>query len=106
MMNKKELEKQLKESFNGCPLFEGREKGDLSELTGREVTIKEYFPLSDYHAVVFEEEPEKVYLSGGGLKKLLTQYETEDLSGLRIKLLPMIKTNSKRDYRPIEVIGW
>lgn len=105
-MDKRELEKLLKDEFNGCPLFEGRTKGDLNELKDKVVTIKEYFPLSDYHAVVFEEEPEKVYLSGGGLKKLLSKYENEDLSGLKIKLLPMIKTNSKRDYRPIEVVGW
>ena len=105
-MDRKELEKMLKEDFNGCPLFEGRSKGDLNDLTGNVVTINEYFPLSDYHAVVFEEEPDKVYLSGGALKKLLAEYENEDLRGLRVKILPMVKTNSKRDFRPIEVLGW
>lgn len=100
------LLKKLKEDFNGCPLFEGREKEDNSTLEGKEVTIDDYFPMSDYHAVTFVEFPDKVFLSGGGLKKLLSNYGAEnDLRGLKIKVLPMIKTASRRDYRPIEVIG-
>lgn len=104
-LTREELIKKLKDAFNGCPLFDGREKGDLKDLENEVVTISEYFPMSDYHAVVFEEHSDKVYLSGGGLKKLLTEYATEDLSGIKIKMLPMIKTSTKRDYRPIEVIG-
>lgn len=104
-LTREELIKKLKEDFNGCPLFEGREKGDLNELDGETVTIADYFPMSEYHAVVFEEHNDKVYLSGGGLKKLLTEYGKEDVRGIKIKMLPLIKTNAKRDYRPIEVIG-
>ena len=104
-LTREELIKKLKEDFNGCPLFEGREKGDLKDLEGETVTVADYFPMSDYHAVVFEEHDKKVYLSGGGLKKMLTEYGDEDVRGVKIKVLPMIKTSAKRDYRPIEVIG-
>jgi hypothetical protein len=104
-LTREELIKKMKEDFNGCPLFEDREKGDLNDLDGEILTIADYFPMSEYHAVVFEEHDDKVYLSGGGLKKLLTEYGKEDVRGIKIKMLPLIKTKAKRDYRPIEVIG-
>lgn len=104
MKTREELLKKLKEEFNGCPLFEGREKGDLKDLENKIVTIADYFPMSDYHAVVFEEDNAKCYLSGGGLKKMLTTYGDEDLRGIKIKILPMVKTTAKRDFRPIEII--
>jgi hypothetical protein len=103
-MNKKNIVEQMMKEFNGCPLFEGREKGSLDELTGLEVTIADFYNLADYHAVIFEESPEKVYLSGGGLKKLLTKYG-EDAIGVKIVIEEMIKTAKKNDYRPIRVVG-
>lgn len=102
---KEDVLKKMKERFNGCPLFEGRTKEKMDVLTGKEVTIQEFFPMADYHAVVFAEYPDKVFLSGGALKQLLNEFG-EDAVGLKIAVLEMIKTADKHDFRPINVIGY
>lgn len=95
--------KKMKEMFNGCPLFEGREKGSLDELTDKKVKISEYFRLADYHAVVFEEYPDRVYLSCSSLDKLITEFP-EECKEVYIKLLTPIKTADKHDYRPLNIL--
>lgn len=106
-MKNKDLLKALKEEFNGCPLFEGRTKESMDALTDKVVTIDTYFAMSDYHAVVFKEFPSNVFLSGGGLKTLLNKYgANEALVGLQIKVLPMIKTADRHDFRPIEIVDF
>lgn len=96
---------QMKEDYNGCPLFEDREKGDLDELTGEEITIDDLFPLNDYHCIVFRQHPEKFYLTGGALKDLCNNYPPQFVKGRTIVLQPMVKTRTKRDFRPIKVIS-
>lgn len=95
--------KKMKEMFNGCPLFEGREKGNLDELTEKEISIMEYYRLSNYHAVVFNEYPERVYLSCSSLDKLITTFP-EDCKAVKIKFSTPIKTADKHDYRPLTII--
>lgn len=97
--------KQMKEEFNGCPLFEDREKGSLDELTDLEITIDDLFPLNDYHCVVFSEIPDKFFLTGGALKDLCNNYPPEFVKGRVVKLLPMVKTKRKKEFRPIKVIA-
>ena len=118
MFNKENWLKKTKEQYNGCPLFNGREKGDMDELTGKVVTLKEAYPYKsndgDYHAFTVEEMPDKVYLSGGALKNLLNEAkESGDVDflcehGLQFKPLPMVEVKSQRGrtFRPIEVIGF
>lgn len=96
--------KQMQERFNGCPLFEGREKGSLDDLTGKELTIEEIYPLSDYHCIVFEECPDYFFLTGGALKDLCNEYPPEEVRGTRIELQPLVKTRSRRDFRPIKIL--
>ena len=98
-----ENNKKMKEMFNGCPLFEGREKGSLDELTGKEISIMEYFRLADYHAVVFNEYPDRVYLSCASLDKLITEF-ADDCKNVKIKFLTPIKTADKHDYRPLNIV--
>lgn len=102
-LNTKTL-KQMQERFNGCPLFEGREKGSLDDLTGKQLTIEEVYPLADYHCIVFEETPDFFFLTGGALKDLCNEFPPEEVRGTRIELLPLVKTRSRRDFRPIKIL--
>lgn len=97
--------KKMQEQFNGCPLFADREKGSLDDITDKELTIEDIYPLQDYHAIVFEELPDNFYLTGGALKDLCNEYEPEFVIGRLIKIKPLVKTKKRRDFRPIEVIG-
>lgn len=96
---------EMQDEFNGCPLFEDREKGSLDELTGMEVTIEDIFPLNDYHCVVFSEIPEKFFLTGGALKDLCNNYEPQFVIGRTIIVQEMVKTKNKKDFRPIKVVS-
>lgn len=96
---------QMKADYNGCPLFEDREKGSLDELTGMELTIEDLFPLNEYHCIVFTEVPDKFYLTGGALKDLCNNYPPEFVRGRVVILQEMVKTRRKKDFRPIKVIA-
>lgn len=95
---------KMQEQFNGCPLFEGREKGSLDDLEGKEITIDQIYPLQDYHCVVFKEMPENFYLTGGALKDLCNDYEPQFVINRVIIIQPMVKTKARRDFRPIKII--
>lgn len=108
MKEKMELDAVLKEmqsEFNGCPLFEGREKGSLDDLEGQQLHIEDIYPLSDFHCVVFEEIPNLYFLTGGALKDLCNNYKPEHVIGRLIEVQPMVKTKSRRDFRPIKVLA-
>lgn len=96
---------QMKEEFNGCPLFADRDKGELDELTGQQLHIEDLYPLNDYHCIVFEEIPKKFYLTGGGLKDLCNNYPPKFVVGRLIELQPKVKTKSRRDFRPVKVLA-
>lgn len=96
---------QMKNDFNGCPLFEGREKGSLDDLTDKELHIEDIYPLEDYHCVVFEEIPDYYFLTGGALKDMCNKYEKLFVVGRCISIQPMVKTKGRRDFRPIRVLG-
>lgn len=95
---------QMKEEFNGCPLFEGREKGQLDDLTGEKLTIEDIYPIEDYHAIVFEGINEHVYLTGGALKDLCNNYPKHVVVGRTIILQEKVKTKKNRDFRPITIV--
>jgi hypothetical protein len=107
-MTKEQIVKAMKDRHNGCPLFDGREKGSLDDLTNSVVTIEDIFKLSgddgDYHAITFVEDKEHTYLTAGGLKSMCDEFG-EHVVGVKIEILPMIKTKANRTYRPIKVIG-
>lgn len=95
---------KMQEQFNGCPLFEGREKGSLDDLEGEEITIDQIYPLQDYHCVVFREKPDNFYLTGGALKDLCNEYEPQFVVNRVIVIQPKVKTKAKRDFRPIKIL--
>lgn len=96
---------QMKDEFNGCPLFNGREKGSLDELEGSQLHIEDLYPIQDYHCVVFEEIKDKFYLTGGALKDLCNNYPPEFVAGRCIEIQPMVETKSRRNFRPIKVLA-
>lgn len=96
---------EMQDEFNGCPLFESREKGSLDELTGNQLHIEDIYPIQDYHCIIFEEIPDKYFLTGGALKDLCNNYQPEFVVGRCIEMMPLVKTKSRRDFRPIKVLG-
>lgn len=100
-----EMLKKMQDEFNGCPLFEGREKGSLDELEGQQLHIEDLYPIQDYHAIVFEEIQDRFFLTGGALKDLCNNYPPEFVVGRLIEVQPKVKTKSRRDFRPIRVLA-
>lgn len=106
---------EMKNEFNGCPLFEGRDKGDLDNLTGIELRIADLYPLNDYHCVIFDDLKEddpahefvngKYFLTGGALKDLCNNYPPEFVVNRLIEIQPMVQTKSRNKFRPIKVLG-
>ena len=109
-VNEKFLE-ELKKEFNGCPLFEGREKGDIEIHVNKPCTITDYFKMKEssgsyYYAFTIEQDKEHTFLSGGAITKLIDKCIDNEFDPVGITFVPKekIKTTSKRDYRPIEVL--
>lgn len=96
---------QMQDEFNGCPLFEGREKGKLDDLEGKEIHIEEIYPIQDYHCVIFEEVPDFYFLTGGALKDLCNNYPPKFVKGRCIIIQPLVDTKARRKYRPIKVLA-
>ena len=96
---------EMQKDFNGCPLFDEREKGSLNDLEGRELHIADLYPLDDYHCIIFEEIPDYYFLTGGALKDLCNKYDPKFVIGRCIRIEPMIKTKSRRAFRPIKVLA-
>ena len=105
---REDILKALKEMSNGCPLMDGREKGDFDELENETVTIDETFPLDGYYCVTLKDDKEHFYLTSMSVTKaidfILSAGETPD--GLTFKVLEKVKTKNKNTYRPIEIISY
>lgn len=107
----REFMKQLKEEFNGCPLFEGREKTDIENYVGKVLTLNEAFEMSDgegghYYAYTICEDDKVVLLSGGAVTKLLDMCKDGEFepTGIKFEVCEMTKTKKNRDYRPIRIV--
>lgn len=98
---------EMKGRFNGCPLFEKREKGKVDDLEGKVITIDEYFELNgdegNYFAFTIAGDDKHFYLSGGAITALLSEFGDE-ATKVEIKIGAKVKTKAKRDYRPITIM--
>ena len=105
---REEILKTLKDMNNGCPLMEGREKGDFDELENKTVTIDEAFPLDGYYCVTLKGDNEHFYLTSMSITKsidfILSAGESPD--GLTFKVLEKVMTKNENIYRPIEIISY
>lgn len=106
---------EMKEEFNGCPLFQNREKGSLDDLTGIQLRIADLYPINEFHCVIFDDLKEdnpasqfvngKYFLTGGALKDLCNNYPPEFVVNRLIEIQPMVDTKSRNKFRPIKVLG-
>lgn len=102
----------------GCPLFEGRDKGDLEDIEGKVVTLDKVWPLTGdnggYYAVHFKEEMEQFFLSCSSLTAIIDEGKNiaqeegcsidEVVSGLKIRIGTMKKAKNGHKYRTMEVV--
>lgn len=98
---------EMKARFNGCPLFENRDKAKIDTLENKVIVIDEYFELTgddgNYYAFTIKDDNDHFYLSGGAITSLLAEFG-DDAVGIEIKVGEKVKTKSKRDYRPITIL--
>ncbi len=103
---------------SGCPLFEGREKGDLDELTGSIVSLDQAYPMEGengrYYVVTFKEDKDSFFMSCQSLTELLNDAQAiADEAGCSINTViddicirfgELTKTKTGRRFRPVEVV--
>lgn len=108
-MNREEMLKAMREMCNGLQLAEGREKAETELLTGQDVTIEDYSPLSDngktYYAFTVKEYPNTFFFSGSQLSALIDRFG-EGVKGLIIRHEPKVQTKNKRTFTPITVVDY
>lgn len=107
MVNAKVLA-EMKKRFNGCELMQNRNKGDFDAVVGEVLTVEDYQRLTgedgNYYAVVFEEDADNFYLSGGALTEMLETWgEDNGCVGVKVSFGEKVKTKAKRDYRPMTI---
>lgn len=108
-MTREEMLKAMKEMCNGLQLAEGREKGETELLTGQNVTIEDYSPLSDgdkaYYAFTVKEFPSTFFFSGSQLSALIDRFG-DGVRGLVIRHEEKVQTKNKRTFTPITVVDY
>ena len=103
----------------GCPLFEGRTKGELDDLEGSVVTLEDAYRMtgeeegSFYYVFTIDEESELFYMSCKSISQILEDAEAiaaesgitlrEVIEGTTIKIGAKRKTKGGKSYRPIEI---
>lgn len=109
---KKSLKERAKEFSNLLPFMEGREKGDLKNLIGKTVTIREYGFMTDenqeeYVCFICDEDKKNFYFGGAVLTENMKDLDSEGY-GEEIfnEGLPTLfgkkMSKSKREYTTIE----
>ena len=110
------LSDRLKEfTLYGVPFMDGAEKGAMSELFDREVTIEDYGFLPDgngevFVVLAFVEEPKKFFFGGKVLSDNLAQLDAEGYgeeirkNGIRLKLTQRKSKKGGRTYTAVEYL--
>lgn len=112
-MTREEILKKAKDNFNGCQLFENREKMPLDFLEEKEFQIDKYYYLngenSDYYAFTIVGDKDHVFLSNKAISEFICETleelrEIEPDALVKIKLCKKIKLKSGRTFRPIKIL--
>lgn len=108
-MNLREKVKSLKRE--GIKFMEGREKGDLSDLFDKVVTVRDYDFINgddgEYLVFIVDEDKTKFYFGGSVLTNDFKQFDDENKKelqdvGLKIKLFN--KKGKKHNYTSVEYV--
>lgn len=113
-----EVTKRAKEVANGCPLMDGRNKGEADAFIDVPLTITDAFKLTGdngaYYCITVEENSDIFFLTGGALTAVVEQAEivadangvslSETVAGLRFKFGAKVKTKNNRDFRPVTIL--
>lgn len=106
-MTREEAIKQLKAKHNGCPLMEGRTKGNWEEIAGSTVTIRQFYPMGNedgkYYCVAVDEYPDKYFYTGSALTEDIDEYG-EFVIGITYEVGQKVKTKGGRTYQPFTII--
>lgn len=116
---KNRFKEAAKETGNGCPLFDGRDKGDWDTVEGETLTLERAHPMTGkkgiYYVVWFTEHEDEFFQSPYVLTEILDKGRAiaeeenvsidEVISGLQIKVGPEKRTNGGNKYRSMEVVG-
>lgn len=108
---------RAKARANGCPLMDGREKGNPDDYIGKDLTIEDAFRMNgengNYYVITVKELPEVFFQTGGSLTDILNDAndvaETEGVTirdvcgGLVFYFEEKTKTKSGHDFRPVRV---
>lgn len=95
----------------GITFMQGREKGELTELFGKIVTVRNYDFINsedgDYLVFIIDEEPEKFYFGGSVLTSNFKEFDNDEKDeiledGLKVKLEN--KKGKKHNYTSVEYI--
>lgn len=105
-LTKEQLEaiKKAKEILNGCPLMNGREKCDWTDIEGNVISIEEYFKIKDYYCVTLKGIEDKYFLTGQALTELIDSVG-EDVTILYIEVGEKVKTKNNNTYRTFTVMN-
>lgn len=101
----------------GIPFMEGREKGDVKDLYGKIVTVREYgFIQGDdgpYLVFIVEEDEKNFFFGASVITQNFEEFDDEDKaelrkSGLPIKLDERDNKKGTRKYQAVEFYpeGW
>jgi hypothetical protein len=110
---KTSLKDRAKQLSNTLPFMETREKADLKDLHGKEITVTDYGFLTgddgDFACFTIKEDKENFYFAGGVLTQHLKTFEDEGYhaeivkEGLKIKLYEKVSKN-KKTYTAVEFL--
>lgn len=98
-MSRDELLKKMKEFSS----LEG-EKMQAADLIGKELVIEKYVKVQDYYAIYPKDFDGKYFFSGSALTQMINEFG-ENTVGLHFKLKESVRTNSGRNYTPIEILS-
>ena len=111
------LRNKAKELANGCPLMDGREKGNADKYVGKKLTVTDAFRMNgdngNYYVFTVSEAPEMFFMSGGALTAIFDEAyavsEREGVTlaevcgGLEFSFGQKVKTRNGRDFRPVHI---
>lgn len=111
------LRNKAREMANGCPLMDGRSKGNADGHVNETLTVNDAYKLTgdngDYYAFIVKEYDDVFFLSGGALTAIFDVANAtaekdgvpmkDVVNGLEFSFGEKRKTKNGRDFRPVHI---